>query len=114
MSKDSKVIPVCSKCYIDIESKEVGSVTPEERDEIKALFERKNGLNELFRSLTNLDREEVENSYLYEKIVTDMGSVSTKFQNWWSEKNKKYDWESTKGWHWEIDFDTCKISLRNR
>ena len=31
------------------EKKEVGRVTPEERDEIKALFERKNGIMELTR-----------------------------------------------------------------
>ena len=45
----------------------VGQVTPEEKDEIQRLFERRNGLNELAMILTP-DKEE-----LYEKLVKDMG-----------------------------------------
>ena len=41
----------------------VGNVSVEERDEIKRLFERRNGLNELARILT------ADNSELYEKLV---------------------------------------------
>jgi CXXX repeat modification system protein len=89
----------------------VGKVTEEERDEIQALFERKNGLKELTRSLVDIDRKELENSTLYEKLVTDMGRVSTRFQEWWDEKSEKYKWESAPGGHWEIDFETCDIYL---
>lgn len=32
--------------------KQVGQVTPEERNEIQALFERRNGLNDLITILT--------------------------------------------------------------
>ena len=42
----------------------VGSVTPEERDEIQQLFERRNGLNELAKILTP------DNEKLYEKHCT--------------------------------------------
>ena len=87
----------------------VGKVAPEERDEIKLLFERKNGLAELFKSLNDVDTK--EGNKLYEKIVKDMGEVSTNFQNWWTLKNAKYDWESMKGYSWEIDFETCEIFL---
>ena len=55
----------------------VGQVTPEEKDEILTLFERRNGLNELAKILT------AESSELYEKVVKDMGETGTKFQNWW-------------------------------
>ena len=54
----------------------VGQVTPEERAEIQALFERKNGLAELAKILT------ADNVELYEKLVKDLGETSTKFQRW--------------------------------
>ena len=57
--------------------KEVGTVSPEERDEIQNLFERKNGLIELAKILSP------ENESLYEKLVRDLGVNATLFQNWW-------------------------------
>ena len=83
----------------------VGQVTPEERNEIQTLFERRNGLNELSKILT------VENEALYEKLVKDLGETGTKFQNWWNRMDEKYNWESVEGGNWEIDFDTCNIYL---
>ena len=85
--------------------KEIGHVTIEERDEIQKLFERRNGLNELAKILTP------DNAELYEKLVTDLGETSTKFQNWWNEKSVKYQWESADNGNWEIDFENCKIYL---
>lgn len=83
----------------------VGQVTPEERNEIQMLFERRNGLNELAKILTN------DNVELYEKLVKDIGETSTKFQNWWNRMSQKYQWESTENGNWEINFDTCEIFL---
>ena len=85
--------------------KEVGCVTPEERDEIQKLFERRNGLNELAKILTP------ENEELYQKLIKDMGKTVTKFQNWWNEMSEKYNWESSSNGNWEIDFNDCKIYL---
>ena len=85
--------------------KQVGQVTPEERNEIQTLFERRNGLNELAKILTN------DNTELYEKLVKDMGETSTKFQNWWNRMSQKYQWESSENGNWEINFDTCEIFL---
>lgn len=85
--------------------KEIGSVTTEERDEIQALFERRNGLNELAKILTS------ENTELYERLIKDMGDTSTKFQNWWNQMGEKYQWESADNGNWEIDFNDCKIYL---
>lgn len=87
--------------------KVVGSVTAEEKNEIQALFERRNGLNELAKILT------VENTELYEKLVKDMGETGLKFQNWWNRMSSKYQWESLEGGNWEIDFDTCEIYLND-
>lgn len=83
----------------------VGQVTLEEKNEIQALFERRNGLNELAKILTP------ENDALYQKLVKDMGETGTKFQNWWDTMSQKYQWESTENGHWEINFDTCEIYL---
>ena len=85
--------------------KKVGQVTPEERNEIQMLFERRNGLNELAKILTS------DNEVLYEKLVKDMGETSTKFQNWWNRMASKYQWEGTENGNWEINFDTCEIFL---
>ena len=86
-------------------TKKVGNVSLEERDAIQYLFERKNGLTELAKILTP------ENDQLYEKLVKDMGETSSKFQAWWNDMSKKYNWESSEDGNWEINFDTCEIYL---
>lgn len=83
----------------------VGQVTPEEKNEIQTLFERRNGLNELAKILT------ADNSDLYEKLVKDMGETGSKFQNWWDTMAQKYQWEGTENGNWEINFETCEIFL---
>ena len=88
-----------------MERKLVGQVTVEEKNEIQTLFERRNGLNELSQILT------VENEALYEKLVKDLGETGAKFQNWWNRMGEKYNWESTEGGNWEINFETCEIYL---
>lgn len=88
-----------------VRRKLVGQVTPEERDEIQMLFERRNGLNELAKILTS------DNTQLYEKLVKDIGETSTKFQSWWNRMSQKYQWESTENGNWEINFDTCEVFL---
>ena len=83
----------------------IGQVSQKERDEIRTLFERQNGLNELAKILTP------DNVELYEKLVVDLGNTSTKFQSWWDNMSERYQWESTENGHWEINFETCEIFL---
>ena len=85
-------------------TKIVGRVSLEERDVIKKLFERKNGLFELARVLTP------ENE-LYDKLVADLGATSTQYQKWWDDMAAKYHWEASPNGKWSINFDTCEISL---
>ena len=85
--------------------RKVGTVTEEEKNEIKTLFERMNGLKELAKIVSADDTE------LYEKLVADMGTTSTKFQKWWDDMAGKYQWESAENGNWEINFDTCEIFL---
>lgn len=100
----------CSDCSGD--RRRIGKVTPRERDEILALFERKNGLAELVKALAEDDDEVLKNSYFYEKLVADMGKTAARHQQWWDRCAQKYQWESTGGHIWEIDFETCHIFLR--
>lgn len=86
-------------------SEAVGKVTEAERDEIKTLFERKNGLAELFKGIQ-------EPSPLYDRVVLDMGATATRFQKWWDEKSRQHKWKGAAGHHWEIDFETCEILLK--
>lgn len=85
----------------------VGQVTQDEKNEIQSLFERKNGLNELAKIITE------DNTPLYEKLVKDMGETVGNFQNWWNEMAQKYQWEGQENAHWEIDFNTCEIFLKD-
>lgn len=88
-----------------VTKKIIGHVTVEEKNEIQSLFERRNGLNELAKIVT------ADNTELYEKLVKDMGETGTKFQNWWDRMSQKYQWESSENGNWEINFDTCEITL---
>jgi len=88
-----------------MEKKLIGKVTEAERDEIRMLFERKNALTELFKTV------DVSKDELYDKIVVDMGKTASKFQTWWDEKSLTYQWESLSNHRWEIDFNTCQIYL---
>lgn len=83
----------------------VGQVTPEEKNYIQSLYERRNGLSELAKILT------ADNVELYDKVVKDMGETSGKFQQWWNDMSLKYKWESCDGGNWEINFETCEIYL---
>ena len=88
-----------------VTKKIVGQVTVEEKNEIQTLFERRNGLNELAKIVT------ADNTDLYEKLVKDLGETGVKFQNWWNRMAEKYQWESSENGNWEINFDTCEITL---
>lgn len=83
----------------------IGQVTPEEKNEIQSLFERRNGLNELAKIVTP------DNNELYEKLIKDLGETTTKFQYWWDRMSTKYGWEMTDDGRWEITFDKCEIYL---
>lgn len=83
----------------------IGQVTPEEKAEIKVLFERRQALHELAKIVT------ADNSELYEKVVCDLGETGSEFQNWWDRMAQKYKWEVAENAHWEIKFDTNEIFL---
>lgn len=88
-----------------MEKKVVGTVTEEEKNSIQALFERRNGLNELAKILP------ANNVELYERLIKDLATTGAGFQKWWDEMSAKYQWESAENGNWEIDFQTNEIFL---
>lgn len=86
-------------------NKIVGKITVEERNEIQMLFEHRNGLDEIAMIVSK------EEGALYEKLVKDKKETNIKFQNWWEEKARKYQWEFNEGGKWKIDFKTCDVYL---
>jgi CXXX repeat modification system protein len=92
-------------------NKVIGRVSPEERDQIRELHARKSGLSELFATLAKLDKESLDSSPLYDKLIADMGETSIEFQNWWDNMASKYQWKTQPGKKMRIDFDTCDIYL---
>ena len=72
---------------MSVEKKLVGKVTPEQKDEIQALFERRNSLKELFLIVPK------DNQDLYERVVADMAQTQKKFDQWWSDRAAEYQWE---------------------
>ena len=81
---------------MNAEKKNVGKVTSEQKDEIQALFERRNSLKELFMVVNPSNKE------LYERVIADMAETQKKFETWW---------EGAADARWEIDFNTCDIYL---
>ena len=82
----------------------IGKVTASEKDEIQSLFERKNSLIELAKSISAEDP-------IYERLISDMSITASKYQLWWDDMSSKYGWEKLEGTSWRIDFDTCEIYL---
>ena len=93
------------------QKKYLGTVTSEERDVIRALYERRTGLVELFKVLLDLEKNEADS--MYEKVVNDLGQVTIKYNDWWTQMSLKYNWENSKGMQWEIEFETCKVFIKN-
>lgn len=86
-------------------------VTTEERDKILQLYERKNGLKELFVSLTGFNKDSLEDNALYSKIVDDMSKTQQEYQHWWDSIVEKYKLVKREGHHWQIKFDSREIYI---
>ena len=86
----------------------IGTVTQLEKEQIERLFNRKSGLVELVKSLTINDFVDEEGEALYEKIITDMGETSIRFQQWWDAMQAKYEWPAGV---YTIDFATNEIYI---
>lgn len=90
----------------------VGKVSVEEMDEIKSLYERKNGLIEIIKAIPDINGN--DSSALYEKIVQDMATTNAKYSKWFEEKSKKYNWENIENHNWEVNFASCEVFITNK
>ena len=86
-------------------------VTTEERDKILQLYERKNGLKELFLSLKSFTEEDLQENHLYNKLIDDMGKTQQEYQAWWDTIVEKYELQKRDGYHWQIKFESREIFL---
>jgi CXXX repeat modification system protein len=91
----------------------VGRVTPEERDEIQELFQRKVGLTALVTTLARMESTTLESTPLYERVVRDMGETTLAYDGWWEKTAEKYRWTRERpDQKWHVDFATCEVLLR--
>lgn len=89
----------------------VGIVTEQEKNAIENLHERINSLEELILSLDNMDILDEKKSYLYKKALIDKNETEFKYNVWWRNMSKKYNWKGTKNDCWEISFKTNEVFL---
>jgi len=94
------------------DDRRVGRVSTDERDQIRALYLRRRGLEALFSTLAKMDAETLESTPLYDRIVRDMGVVTVDFDKWWEEMAAKHAWRRQRpDQAFRIDFETCEVFL---
>lgn len=90
----------------------VGRVSAADRDRIRELYLRRQGLAALFTTLAKMDAETLESSPLYDRIVRDMGVVTVEFDAWWEAMAAKYAWRRDHpDQSWRVDFESCDVYL---
>ena len=90
----------------------IGIVTESEKDLLTQVYERKSALQELMLVLDNpMVVSDTERNGIYQRIVDDLGTTNTGFDNIWSRLAIKYKWKTAKNGQWQIDFKTNEIFL---
>lgn len=82
----------------------VGRVTREESKQIQSLFSRRDALADLFALLPDIKDAPAD---LYDRILQDAGETMVKYEKWWAEMAKKYNWE--RGNNWQVNFESCEV-----
>lgn len=82
----------------------LGEITAEELAEVKKISNRRNALQELYM-VPSLSPE-TRNA-----VLDDLAVASQAMQLWWANTAGKYGWSYTKGNRWEVDFQTCAVTL---
>lgn len=91
----------------------IGKVSKEEAAAIKYLTNRKTELKQQLKRLIDMDKEELY-CVLYDKIIQEMGEVSTACEQWWDTKFDKYQWDNIVGEEIEIDYDNGQVFVKQR
>lgn|GEM_PF-6938229 len=82
----------------------LGTITQDERDQIKRIYMRKMALVELVSSLGNTNND------LYEKVLADLAQAAESMESWWDAVQSKYGWKVAPGAKWYADFQKCQVS----
>jgi CXXX repeat modification system protein len=85
----------------------IGQVSEQEKQEIRALANRKNALIELSKIIEVNDG----NRSQYEKLVQDIVEATICFRQWWNDMETKRQWNKQPAESWEIDFRTNDVYL---
>ena len=94
-----------------MESKLIGKVNEEEKNEIMVIYERRLGIEELMYTFKSNLLSEEESEKLLSKMSLEAGKGKIDSERWWQRMFQKYGWEAEEGRNWRIDFDTCDIYL---
>lgn len=90
----------------------VGKVTKEEAASIKYFTNRKTELKQQLKRLIDMDKEELYCA-LYDRIIQEMGEVSTACEQWWDAKYDKYQWANIVGDEIEIDYEDGQVYVKH-
>lgn len=82
----------------------IGKVSDTEKEEIRTIYNRKNSLMELAKSITSDDS-------IYERLILDICETNSKYQLWWNNMSSKYNWEKCDNTNYRLDFESCEVYL---
>lgn len=80
--------------------KVICTLSEKEFEVIEDLFEKKVALENLTKII------DAENTALYDKLVSDYGKVTRKYNDWWGNLQQQFQWN---GKTWWLNFDTHEV-----
>ncbi len=89
----------------------IGSVTPAERDKLKYLVARKAELNDMYKRLVDMDRQELY-SLLSDMVLRELGQINLQCEDWWSSKYELYKWTKADNGEIVVDYDNGDIFIK--
>ncbi len=87
----------------------IGTVTEEERNDMRELYEKKMGLDDLPRSLESVVLSQETKKIIYEKIMIESQKIKTDAQAWLNKMYEKYHWKKEEVKDWHVNFETGEL-----
>lgn len=89
----------------------IGDVTPVEREKLKYLLERKAELNDIYKRLVDMDKQELY-SHLSDMVLRELGQINVQCEEWWSAKYELYKWAKVDDGEIAIDYDNGELYIK--
>lgn len=83
--------------------KVIHELSDSELEEITGLYEKKMALENLVKII---DANGPSFEVLYNRLISDYGEVSRKFEAWWRKMHTTYNWPNG---NWSVDFEAAEI-----